>query len=99
SRLEASAAERSAADRMLTDRLTELRERAGLTPLRGPGVKVTLADGQPGGPDLADHLGYRISFEDIQDVVNLLFAGGAEGVAINGRRLTPLSGFRGDGVD
>ena len=99
SQLEAEAAARSAANRTLTDRLAELRQRAGLTPLRGPGVKVTLADGQPGGPDLADHLGYRISFEDIQDLVNLLFAGGAEGIAVNGRRLTPLSGFRSDGVD
>ena len=56
---------------------------------------MTLADGQPGGPDLADHLGYRISFEDIQDVVNLLFTAGAEGVAVSGRRVTPLSGFHG----
>ena len=99
SSLETQAAQRSDADRTLAEELAQLRALAGLTPLRGPGVVVTLADGQPGGPQLADHLGYRITFEDIQDVVNLLFAGGAEGVSVNGRRITPLSGFRSDGVD
>jgi len=97
--LEAEAAQRSSADLALSQELESLREIAGLTPLRGPGVAVTLADGQPGGPQLADHLGYQITFEDIQDVVNLLYAGGAEGVSVNGRRITPLSGFRSDGVD
>jgi uncharacterized protein YlxW (UPF0749 family) len=97
--LEAEAAQRSSSDLALEQQLAALRELAGLTPLRGPGVTVTLADGQPGGPQLADHLGYRITFEDIQDVVNLLFAGGAEGVTVNGRRITPLSGFQSDGVD
>lgn len=97
--LEAQAAQRSGTDLALAQQLAALRELAGLTPLRGPGVVVTLADGQPGGPQLADHLGYRIAFEDIQDVVNLLYAGGAEGVSVNGRRITPLSGFRSDGVD
>lgn len=99
SSLDTQAAQRSATASALAEQLTNLRELAGLTPLRGPGVTVKLADGQPGGPALADHLGYRISYEDIQDVVNLLYAGGAEGVAVNGRRITPLTGFRSDGVD
>jgi uncharacterized protein YlxW (UPF0749 family) len=97
--LEAEAAQRSSTNLALTEQLATLRELLGLTPLRGPGVTVTLADGQPGGPELADHLGYRITFEDVQDAVNLLYAGGAEGVSVNGRRITPLSGFRSDGVD
>lgn len=103
SALEAEAAQRSSADMALTEQLASLRQLAGLTPLRGPGVTVTLADGQPdaqpGGTQLADHLGYRITFEDIEDVVNLLYAGGAEGISVNGRRITPLSAFRSDGVD
>lgn len=99
SALEAEAAQRSDASRALAEQLAVLRDQAGLTPLRGPGVAVTLADGQPGGPNLPDNLGYRIGFQDIQDVVDLLYAAGAEGVAVNGRRITPLSGFRGDGVD
>ena len=99
SALEAEAAQRSDSARNLADQLAALRDGAGLTPLRGPGVTVTLGDGQPGGPELADHLGYRIGFQDIQDVVNLLYQAGAEGVAVNGRRITALSGFRSDGVD
>ena len=31
----------------------------------------------------------------MQDVVNLLFAQGAEGIAVNGRRITPLTAFSG----
>jgi uncharacterized protein YlxW (UPF0749 family) len=41
--------------------------------------------------------GYLINFQDLQDVVNLLYAGGAEGVAVNGRRITPLTAFRSSG--
>src|SRR5207249_265510 len=31
----------------------------------------------------------------VQDLVNLLFASGAEGVAVSGRRITPMSAFSG----
>jgi uncharacterized protein YlxW (UPF0749 family) len=31
----------------------------------------------------------------VQDLVNLLFAQGAEGVAVNGRRINPLTGYSG----
>jgi uncharacterized protein YlxW (UPF0749 family) len=72
SALESEAAERSDAARALADELAQLRDESGLAPLRGPGVVVTLADGQRGGPNLPDNLGYRIGFQDIQDVVNLL---------------------------
>src|SRR5437773_1474816 len=33
--------------------------------------------------------------QDGQDLVNLLFASGAEGVAVSGRRITPMSAFSG----
>lgn len=95
--LEAEAAQRSSSDRALAERLAALRELAGLTALRGPGVTVKLADGKPSDQQLPDHLGYQIAFEDIEDVANLLFAAGAEGVSVNGRRLTPLSSFRSEG--
>lgn len=95
--LEAAAAQRSSADRALAEQLAALRELAGLTALRGPGVTVKLADGRPSDQQLPDHLGYRIAFEDIEDVANLLFAAGAEGVSVNGRRLTPLSSFHSEG--
>ena len=94
-RLEADAAQRSDADRQLTDQVNELRAHAGLTRLRGPGVTVILADGRPAGSGAG---GYLVNAQDIQDVVNLLFQGGAEGVAVNGRRISPLSKIAGAGT-
>jgi uncharacterized protein YlxW (UPF0749 family) len=94
--LEARAAQRSDAARRLQDEVAGLRAHAGATTLRGPGVTVDIANGRPGN-DEPGKTGYVINFEDIQDVVNLLFGGGAEGVAVNGHRITPLSSFTGSG--
>ncbi|HLQ61682.1 MAG TPA: DUF881 domain-containing protein [Candidatus Acidoferrales bacterium] len=94
--LEAQAAQRSAEARQLNEKVAELRQHAGLTPLHGPGVVVELRNGPPA-PDPGGGTGYLISAQDLQDVVNLLFAAGAEGVAVNGRRLTPISAFSGSG--
>ena len=42
---------------------------------------------------------YLVNYQDVQDVVNLLFAqGAAEGIAVNGRRITPVSSFAGSGA-
>jgi uncharacterized protein YlxW (UPF0749 family) len=94
--LEAAAAQQSAATSALENQVADLRAHAGLTPLRGPGIEVDLAAGvpslAPGG-----EAGYLVNFKDVQDVVNLLFAQGAEGIAVNGRRITPLSAFAGSG--
>src|SRR6202521_2635661 len=92
--LEAEAAQRSAAPQALQSQVADLRAHAGLTTLRGPGVEVDLANGVPG-PDQGGQTGYLVNFQDIQDVANLLFAQGAEGVSVNGRRITPLSAFSG----
>jgi uncharacterized protein YlxW (UPF0749 family) len=94
--LEAAAAQRSAATQALQSKVADLRARAGLTPLSGPGVEIDLADGVPG-PDSTGGAGYQVNFKDVQDLVNLLFAQGAEGIAVNGHRITPLSYFSGSG--
>jgi uncharacterized protein YlxW (UPF0749 family) len=94
--LEAAAAQRSAATQALQSQVGDLRARAGLTRLVGPGVEVDLADGVPG-PNPTSDAGYRVNFKDVQDLVNLLFAQGAEGIAVNGHRITPLSYFSGSG--
>jgi uncharacterized protein YlxW (UPF0749 family) len=94
--LEASAAQRSAATQALQNQVADLRAHAGLTALRGPGVEVNLADGVPGS-DSSGEAGYLVNFQDVQDLVNLLFAQGAEGIAVNGHRITPLSSFSGSG--
>ena len=94
--LEAIAAQRDAATQALQDQVSELRAHAGLTTLRGPGVEVDIADGLPGSESSSEP-GYLVNFKDVQDLVNLLFANGAEGISVNGRRITPLSAFSGSG--
>jgi len=92
--LEAAAAQRSAATQTLQSQVADLRAHAGLTVLRGPGVRVDIANGIPG-PDQGGQTGYLVNFQDVQDITNLLFAQGAEGVSVSGRRITPLSAFAG----
>jgi len=94
--LEAAAAQQSATTQALQVKVADLRARAGLTRLHGPGVEIDLADGVPG-PDSGGEAGYLVNFKDVQDIVNLLFAQGAEGIAVNGHRITPLSYFSGSG--
>jgi uncharacterized protein YlxW (UPF0749 family) len=94
--MESDAAQRSAATQALANQVADLRAHAGLTPLHGPGVEVNLGNGVPS-PDQTGGSGYLVNFEDVQDVVNLLFAQGAEAIAVNGRRITPLSAFSGSG--
>jgi uncharacterized protein YlxW (UPF0749 family) len=89
--LEAVAAQRSDTTQRLRDEVAGLRAHAGATQLRGPGVTVDLGNGRPG----AGATDYLVNFQDIQDVVNLLFQGGAEGAAVNGHRISPLSSFSG----
>ena len=92
--LEAEAAARSDATHTLRGQVGDLRAHAGLVAMHGPGVEVELRAGVPG-PSAGTQTGYLIGFEDVQDVVNLLFANGAEGVAVNGRRIGPLTSFSG----
>jgi len=92
--LEADAARRSAATQALQNQVGDLRAHAGLTAMHGPGVEVNLSNGIPG-PDTGGQTGYLVNYQDVQDVVNLLFAQGAEAIAVNGRRLTPLSAYSG----
>jgi uncharacterized protein YlxW (UPF0749 family) len=92
--LESQAAGRSAATQALQNQVADLRAHAGLTALHGPGVQVDLANGIPG-PTTGGQASYLVNYQDIQDIANLLFAQGAEGVAVNGRRITPLTAYSG----
>jgi uncharacterized protein YlxW (UPF0749 family) len=92
--LEGAAAQQSATTQALKNEVADLRAHAGLTAVHGPGVEVDLGNGAPG-PDQGGKIGYLINYQDVQDVVNLLFANGAEAVSVSGRRITPLSAFSG----
>lgn len=63
---------------------------AGAMPVTGPGVVVTLEDAKVETPESTD----KVLAIDIQQVVNGLWLGGAEGIAVNGHRLTPMTSIR-----
>jgi uncharacterized protein YlxW (UPF0749 family) len=92
--LEVQAASQSQTTQGLQNQVADLRAHAGLTPLHGPGVEVDLSSGPPGSDPTGQDRNL-ITYQDVQDLVNLLFAAGAEGVAVSGRRITPLSAFSG----
>ncbi|GAA1394036.1 DUF881 domain-containing protein [Luteococcus peritonei] len=89
---QASAAEGEQADRGALDRAAA---RAGLSPVQGPAVRVTLTDAplsvQPAGVD-GDLL--VVHQQDIQMVVNVLWAAGAEAMTIQGQRVTSQTGIK-----
>jgi uncharacterized protein YlxW (UPF0749 family) len=85
----------------LRERLAVLEQRTGAVAVTGPGVRVVLDDAPAGrtagdrdraGTDAIDP--GRVVDRDLQDVVNGLWAAGAEAVAINGKRLTSQSAIR-----
>jgi uncharacterized protein YlxW (UPF0749 family) len=88
---------------LLTDstlrRLRTYEAATGLRRVTGDGVTVTLGDG----PVKADPVtgqadkNARVLYVDLRNVVNELFADGAEAVAINGQRLTSISTIRSAG--
>lgn len=68
---------------------------AGSMPLTGPGLSVTLDDAPPtqlGRGATVDQL--VVHQQDLQDVINALWAGGAEAMTLQGQRVTPTTAFR-----
>lgn len=88
----------------LADRVGELALITGAIAVVGPGVRVDVDDaaalaptagGDPRAGAGADD--GRVLDQDLQSVVNGLWAAGAEAVSINGQRLTALSAIRSAG--
>ena len=44
-------------------------------------------------------LGWTVHYQDLQDIVNVLWAAGAEGIAVNGQRVVPNTAFHYAGVN
>lgn len=72
----------------------EVRMRACLTPLVGPGVIVRLDDSSRKARAGEDPNLYLIHDDDLLKVINELRAAGAEALSINGQRLTGTSEIR-----
>ncbi|MGH8869595.1 MAG: DUF881 domain-containing protein [Actinomycetes bacterium] len=82
-----------------SSRLDRLGQVTGVSPLRGPGVRVVVDDADddvPRAEGVASEEG-RVLDYDLQRLVNGLWAAGAEAVAIDGQRLTALSAIRAAG--
>lgn len=67
------------------DLLNSLKEEVGLTTLKGEGIEIIMNDGIKRDPANVDQ--YLIHAADLRDVINVLFAAGAEAVAINDQRV------------
>lgn len=82
------------ADRM-QKQAEKLAPTAGLTALSGPGVSVTLDDAPVSSrSDDVDPDALVVHQQDIQGVVNALWAGGAEAMTLQGQRIISTSAVR-----
>jgi uncharacterized protein YlxW (UPF0749 family) len=96
---EDESAHRSSAVQQVKAQLDDEKVTAGLTALHGAGLTILLHDGTDPN-DLADRsLGWTIHYQDLQDIVNLLWASGAEAIAVNGQRIVPNTAFHYAGVN
>lgn len=76
----------------LTAELQAEKLQAGTVPLRGPGVRVMLDDSAAKTiPQNEDPSMYIVHEYQLRDVVNVLWAAGAEAISINGERLVGSS--------
>ncbi len=82
------------------DALARAEAGAAAVPVRGPGLLVTLAnagsdaDDDPVGSGTEADVRGRVRDGDLQQVVNALWAAGAEAISINDQRLGPTSAIR-----
>jgi uncharacterized protein YlxW (UPF0749 family) len=84
--------------------LQDLESAAALTALHGPGVTVTVGDaGRSTDPTTADpsqsdpDAAGRVQDRDVAEIVNALWAAGAEAISVDGQRLSPTSTIRSAG--
>ena len=96
---EDESARRSSAVQQVKALLDEQRAIAGLVALHGPGLTILLHDGVDPGDPADRSLGWTVHFQDLQDIVSLLWASGAEAVAVNGQRVVPTTSFHYAGVN
>jgi uncharacterized protein YlxW (UPF0749 family) len=88
----AALAQRSGGTAERAELVTETSEVAGLVPVTGAGLKVTLNDSRLAAPPTGGNVNdLVIHSQDVQAVVNALWRAGAEALSINGQRLVSTS--------
>ena len=83
----------------LQNKADSLRAPAGLEPVSGPGITVTLSDAPE---DVINATTRNLNLlvvhqQDIQAVVNAMWRGGAVGIAVQGQRLVTTTGIKCEG--
>jgi uncharacterized protein YlxW (UPF0749 family) len=73
--------------------LVRLKMAAGLLPLTGKGIRIILSDAETKPKEYEDPVFRVVHYDQLELLINELWAAGAEAVAINGRRLGATSGF------
>ncbi|RAY11111.1 hypothetical protein DPM19_31880 [Actinomadura craniellae] len=98
-RLRAAALARSDAGRRVREELRRAGEAAAAVPVAGEGLVVTLDDARPpaGEEELGPGAAGLVYDQDLQLLVNGLWAAGAVAVGINGLRLTSTTAIRAAG--
>jgi uncharacterized protein YlxW (UPF0749 family) len=91
----ASEGNQSDMERALKHDAAQVAEAAGMTPVTGPGITITIRDN----PNLPYVDGFAGKFmeegdQEISLIVNDLFANGAKAISINGQRLVTTSTIR-----
>lgn len=96
--LEQTAARSDGRTAEVTARARWLERAVGLTALSGPGMVVTLTDAPRGSdgryPDEVDPDALVVHQQDVQSVLNGLWAGGADAIAVQDQRLITTSAVR-----
>jgi uncharacterized protein YlxW (UPF0749 family) len=86
--LEAAGQGGTTVTRALSGQLEDARMAAGLVAMTGPGLVIQLTDSSAAVPQGSDGRDYLVSGQDVLAVVEELWLAGAEGVAVNGERVT-----------
>lgn len=87
---ERATAERRTTTEAMMRELEGLRIAAGLVPLTGPGVGVTVDAAKA---PMVGHAPPAVQYVDLVSIVNELWAAGAEAVAVSGVRITATTGY------
>jgi uncharacterized protein YlxW (UPF0749 family) len=72
--------------------LRRLKSLLGLTDVNGPGLKIVLSDTTPTTLK-GDPLEGKVTYDQVDIVINELWAAGSEAVSINGERITTTTGI------
>ncbi len=81
-------AEGQSATTLANEQLQEAKMSAGILALTGPGIRITLDDSQRAAVGEEDPNSYFIHEQYIREILNALWNGGAEAIAVNGQRVT-----------